>query len=113
MADRAYLKSALPCRGVTSPVARALFREGLAAHVLPDRATWLATVHQLWDDEAVPLYRHLLTTGAWWDVVDDVATHLGAKDRTDPDWVRAFVANHDDRISGLARREALKHLEEV
>ena len=31
--------------------------------------------------------------------------------RTDPDWVRAFVAAHDDRISGLSRREALKHLE--
>ena len=132
------------------------------------------------DPSALPLYRHLLTTGAWWDVVDDVATHLvgpllleyhaemeptvrswatdddrwlrrtsviaqiGAKGgtdlalltdaieanlddrdfflrkaigwalrqhaRTDPDWVRAFVAAHDDRISGLSRREALKHL---
>ena len=31
--------------------------------------------------------------------------------RTDPDWVRAFVAAHDDRLSGLSRREALKHLE--
>ena len=30
--------------------------------------------------------------------------------RTDPDWVRAFVATYDDRLSGLSRREALKHL---
>ncbi len=30
--------------------------------------------------------------------------------RTDPDWVRAFVATHADRLSGLSRREALKHL---
>jgi 3-methyladenine DNA glycosylase AlkD len=30
--------------------------------------------------------------------------------RTDPDWVRAFVAAHEDRLSGLTRREALKHL---
>jgi 3-methyladenine DNA glycosylase AlkD len=207
-AMQAYMKSALPYRGVPSPVARRLFREALAAHVLPDRATWLATVHELWDGAAyreehyaalavvrdrryaghrdaaaLPLYRHLLTTGAWWDVVDDVATHLvgpllldhpgvvgpvlrewaveddrwlrrtavicqlGAKDRTDldllthaiesnlddrdfflrkaigwalrqhartdPDWVRTFVAAHDDRISGLSRREALKHLEAV
>lgn len=29
--------------------------------------------------------------------------------RVDPDWVRAFVAEHDD-LSGLSRREALKHL---
>jgi 3-methyladenine DNA glycosylase AlkD len=31
--------------------------------------------------------------------------------RTDPDWVRAFVAAHDDRISRLSSREALKHLQ--
>lgn len=30
--------------------------------------------------------------------------------RTDPDWVRAFVAEHDAELSGLSRREALKHL---
>ncbi len=30
--------------------------------------------------------------------------------RVDPDWVRAFVAEHEDDLSGLSRREALKHL---
>jgi 3-methyladenine DNA glycosylase AlkD len=30
--------------------------------------------------------------------------------KTDPDWVRAEVARLDGRISGLSRREALKHL---
>jgi len=30
--------------------------------------------------------------------------------RTDPAWVRAFVAVHGDQLSGLSRREALKHL---
>lgn len=30
--------------------------------------------------------------------------------RTDPEWVRAFVDRHADRMSGLSRREALKHL---
>ncbi|MGS0688022.1 DNA alkylation repair protein [Nakamurella sp. GG22] len=30
--------------------------------------------------------------------------------RTDPDWVRAFVAEHAAEISPLSRREALKHL---
>lgn len=33
---------------------------------------------------------------------------LRAYARTDPDWVRAFVAAHE--LSGLSRREALKHL---
>lgn len=30
--------------------------------------------------------------------------------RTDAEWVEAFVAEHGDRLSGLSRREALKHL---
>ena len=30
--------------------------------------------------------------------------------RTDPGWVRAEVLRHGDRLSGLSRREALKHL---
>jgi len=30
--------------------------------------------------------------------------------RTDPDWVLAFVVSHDDTLSGLSKREALKHL---
>jgi 3-methyladenine DNA glycosylase AlkD len=30
--------------------------------------------------------------------------------RVDPDWVRAFVAERDDVLSGLSKREALKHL---
>ena len=28
----------------------------------------------------------------------------------DPDWVRDFVAEREARLSGLSRREALKHL---
>lgn len=30
--------------------------------------------------------------------------------RTDPEWVLTFVGTHADRLSGLSRREALKHL---
>ena len=98
---RAYMKSALPFHGVNSPDCRVIMREVLAAHALPDRATWLATCSTLWDDashreeryaalavakdrryaghrdpDVLPLYRHLVVTGAWWDLVDDVATHL-------------------------------------
>ena len=202
---QAYMKSAMPYHGVASPRARVMFREALAAHPLPDRETWLATALALWDGathreewyaaiavlrdrryaayrdaDVMPTYRHLLVTGAWWDVVDDVATHLvgpllleqasavrpvvhgwrsdddrwlrrtsvicqvSAKERTDlglltdaieanledkdfflrkaigwalrqhartdPEWVRGFVAAHDDQLSGLSRRETLKHI---
>lgn len=30
--------------------------------------------------------------------------------RTHPDWVRAYVGRHAEALSGLSRREALKHL---
>ena len=30
--------------------------------------------------------------------------------RTDPEWVRTFVADRGERLSGLSRREALRHL---
>lgn len=30
--------------------------------------------------------------------------------RTDPDWVRAYVADHEAELSPLSKREALKHL---
>ncbi|MBS4101464.1 DNA alkylation repair protein [Tsukamurella paurometabola] len=30
--------------------------------------------------------------------------------KTDPDWVRAYVATHETELSGLSRREALKNL---
>jgi 3-methyladenine DNA glycosylase AlkD len=31
--------------------------------------------------------------------------------RTDPDWVRRYVTDHDDELSPLSRREAMKHLD--
>ena len=206
---QAYMKSALPFRGVAAPAMRVLCREAIAAHPLPDRAAWEAAVRELFDraeyreeryaalavaghrryrdhrdPASLDLYRHLVLTGAWWDLVDTIATHhvgeilsrfrpevtpvvrrwaedddlwvrrtavlaqLKHKDgtdtellrhvmeanlegslhgreffvrkalgwalrehaRTDPAWVRGFVRTHADRLSGLSRREALKHL---
>lgn len=200
-----YMKSALPYRGFTSPELKALLRPLLTAYPPEDRLVWEATIRTLWDEAthreeryaalaigrhrlakawlspaSVPLFRHLVVTGAWWDVVDETAQHLvrpaldahaeeltpvlrewatddelwlrrtavicqvGRRDatdlellrhaidanvddtsfwlrkgigwalrdyaRTDPDWVRAEVARHGGRLSGLSRREALKHL---
>lgn len=202
-----YMKSTMPYRGLTAPVLRATLRPILAdpAHRITDRAEWEATVRALWDDAAyreeryaaitltghrayrawqdsdtIPLYRHLVTTGAWWDLVDPVAadrvgpilrahpsvegprmrewaldpdlwvrrtailSQLGAAARTDPvllldcidpnvedtsfwirkaigwalrqyartdpSFVRQVVEGYGPRLSGLSRREALKHL---
>lgn len=200
-----YMKSALPYRGYAAPELKALLRPLLASYDPIDRETWERTVRALWDGathreeryaalavarhrrarvwlapESVPLLRHLVVTGAWWDLVDETAQHLvrpalvahraeltsvlwawasdedlwvrrtavicqigqrGDTDldllehaietnlddqtfwlrkaigwalrdygRTDPGWVRAEVSRHGDRMSGLSRREALKHL---
>jgi 3-methyladenine DNA glycosylase AlkD len=99
-AMQAYMKSALPFYGVAAPAAKRVFTAVLNAHPLPDRDTWRSTVLGLWrdathreewygalalaghrayrtyqDPETLDLYRELVVTGAWWDVVDDLASH--------------------------------------
>jgi 3-methyladenine DNA glycosylase AlkD len=206
--QQAYMKSAMPYRGVRLPALRTLLRPLLAEHPPATREDWAATVRELWDHaafreeryaatalvrhrvaapwrdgDALPLARHLIVTGAWWDHVDELAVHLvgealradparvrpvllewttddelwlrrtsvmcqvGAREaidldllrtaieanvedrtfwlrkaigwalrdhaRTDPAWVRAEVSRLGDRLSGLSRREALKHLSEA
>ncbi|GAA5140120.1 DNA alkylation repair protein [Pseudonocardia adelaidensis] len=199
-----YMKSAMPFRGVPKPARERLLKAAVAAHPLADAATLDAVVRELWDGAEfreerylalsltglrrhaawldpswVPLLRHLVVTGAWWDFTDEIASrrigpllraHPGSlrpvvrgwitdpdrwlrrtsvicqlqaggdtdtallteaieaniadpdfflrkgigwalrqHARTDPGWVRAFVAEHPD-LSPLSRREALRHL---
>ena len=200
-----YMKSAMPYRGVTSAELTALLRPLFAAYQPAEREAWVGDVRRLWDGaefreeryaatklarhrrarawqdpDVLPLYRHLVHTGAWWDHVDEIAGHLvgdvlkdhrdeatpvveaWARDGdlwlrrtavlaqlhhrertdtgllrrvvednvddpsfwlrkaigwalrsyayTDPAWVRAEVDRLGTRLSGLSRREALKHL---
>lgn len=97
---RAYMKSAMPYRGVPTPALRALCRQAFAAPRLASRAAWRATVLELWRDAAyreeryaaielcghryyrdfqtlatLPMYEELVVTGAWWDYVDVIAIH--------------------------------------
>ena len=96
---RAYMKSAMPYRGVQTPIRRKLVRAALRAHPLASRDDWLAAVRELWRGaayreeryaaqdvigapefrafrtlDALPLYEEMVVSGAWWDFVDDVAT---------------------------------------
>ena len=205
---QAYMKSDMPFHGIASPVMKRLTRECFQAHPL-DEAAWLAATKRLWDEathreeryaaldllrwpthreaaaapDRLPFYHHLATTGAWWDLVDEIAQHLvgpvllAHRDRvtpvvtgwaddsdiwvrrtailsqerhkaetdpalldhvlnrnledslhgkvfwirkavgwalreyakTNPVWVRSWVVAHDNRLSGLTRRGALKH----
>ncbi len=136
-AMQAYMKSAMPYRGVQAPQARRLFGEVILAHPLPDRATWEGTVRALWDGaahreerygalalaghrlyrahqdpQALPLYRHLVVTGAWWDYVDDLAAHkVGPILRAFPEQVRPVVLTWStDPVLWLRRTAILSQL---
>jgi len=116
-----YMKSTIPYRGLTSPQLTAVLRPILAdpGFRIADRDGWEATIRTLWDEvayreewyaaialarhrtyrpwvdsESMPLWRHLVVTGAWWDVVDEVATHL----------VRDVLEGSPD-VEGLRLRE--------
>jgi 3-methyladenine DNA glycosylase AlkD len=201
---QAYMKSQLPYYGVAMPDVRRIARQVFRDRPPQSRAAWEATVRALFDDatrreeryaalvllglprhaayldaDALPLLEHLVTVGAWWDIVDDVShrvgdalladrtrvepvvrgwirsddlwlrrvaiiCQLGHRDatdldllvdaitpalperafflrkaigwslreyaKTDPDWVRRFVTGHAENLSGLSKREAMKHL---
>jgi len=127
-AQQAYMKSAMPYRGVTAPVLKATLRPILAdpAYRLETRTQWEATIRDLWDRadhreeryaalavtghrhyrahqdrDAVPLYRHLVQTGAWWDYVDEIAAR-----RIGP-ILRADLAAESARMREWARDDGL------
>src|SRR4249920_3291837 len=107
---QAYMKSAMPYRGVSSPVLRQLCREAFTAHTLATFDQWQQVVLELWREAAfreeryvavlltesrlyrefltfasVPMFEELIVTGAWWDFVDTIAGHsLGAILRAEP-----------------------------
>jgi 3-methyladenine DNA glycosylase AlkD len=96
-----YMKSELPYHGVTLPEQRKLLKPLFRERPPQSREVWEATVRALWDEAthreewyaaislaqhpaaaqwldpaSLALWRHLVTTGAWWDVVDEVAANL-------------------------------------
>lgn len=100
--QRAYMKSELPYQGITMTTLRPLLRPLMADHRLATRDEWEGVIHALWDDatyreewyaalaiarhryyaswrletESLNLYEHLVRTGQWWDVCDEIAQHL-------------------------------------
>jgi 3-methyladenine DNA glycosylase AlkD len=97
---QAYLKTDMPCRGVTVPLQRALVARAAGSFPVESFDDWRDTVLELWRGAeyredlgcagflagqsryrafqtlaALPLYEELIVSGAWWDLVDDIATH--------------------------------------
>lgn len=99
--QQSYMDSDLPFHGIRTPQVRRMVGQLVRERLPADRGVWEATVRELWDgathreqryaalalarhnsarawqDPAVlELYRHLVVTGAWWDLVDETATQL-------------------------------------
>jgi 3-methyladenine DNA glycosylase AlkD len=97
---QAYLKTDMPCRGVTVPLQREIVAQTAAGFPLDSFADWRDTVLELrrgaeYREElgcagflagqrryrafqtlaALPVYEELIVRGAWWDLVDEIATH--------------------------------------
>ncbi len=107
---QAYMKSKMPYHGVAAGPMRALVKPLVKAHPVEDFESWRADVLALWhgarfreeryaalmllqDKRArpfvsiklLPLYEELITSGAWWDLVDEIASHcVGELLRAEP-----------------------------
>ena len=116
-AMQAYMRSAMPFRGVQTPQLRAACRAVFAEHTLGSFAQWQTTVLALWRDaqyreeryaalalagdrryreyrrlDALSMYEEMIVTGAWWDYVDDLAIHrVGELLRREPGPMRAAM----------------------
>jgi 3-methyladenine DNA glycosylase AlkD len=104
-----YMKSAMPYYGVSAPMQRRVWRNVFAGYRL-DCDELRAVALEIWRSAkyreeryaavaltdqrshancqtmaAIPLYEEMIVTGAWWDVVDALATHhLGGVLRNEP-----------------------------
>ncbi|HEX2405284.1 MAG TPA: DNA alkylation repair protein, partial [Acidimicrobiia bacterium] len=95
---QAYMKTDMPFYGVQKPARDVILRDLVRDFPPSEAAGYEQLVLGLWDLphreekylalgvarrfeefvtlEALPLYRRLIVEGAWWDLVDEVATHL-------------------------------------
>jgi 3-methyladenine DNA glycosylase AlkD len=107
---QAYMKSAMPFHGVDTETLRAICKAVFASHPVPDAARWRRDVLAVWRGarfreeryaaisltgdrrarpfqtmESLPMYEEMIVTGAWWDLVDTLATkRLGEVLRNEP-----------------------------
>jgi 3-methyladenine DNA glycosylase AlkD len=97
---QAYMKSAMPYLGVQTPLLRGVCRTVFADLEFATAASWQEHVLGLWRNArfreeryaalhlagdkralafqtlaAMKMYEELIVTGAWWDFVDDIASH--------------------------------------
>jgi 3-methyladenine DNA glycosylase AlkD len=131
-AMQAYMKSSMPYLGVLAGV-DAVSKEVFALHPLPSVRAWRATVLELWRQAthreeryvaialtgapayrqyqapaALPIYEEIVTEGAWWDYVDEVAVRrIGRILLTNRDQVRPRMLRWSTSQDMWKRRAAI------
>jgi 3-methyladenine DNA glycosylase AlkD len=115
-AMRAYMKSTMPCYGLSLPQVRAISKQVFAAHPVASCAEWQASVLELWRSARfreeryaaltlvelkghrdcwtpglMPALEEMVTTGAWWDFVDELAHVVGEILRAHPKRMRPLM----------------------
>ena len=118
-AMQAYMKSAMPYRGVGSEGQRTIWRTLFRASALPDEDSWRDTALALWRGATyreerygaialtgekaylpfqtlatLPMYEEMIVTGAWWDYVDHLASRR----------IGPLLRRHPAAMSRLMRR---------
>jgi len=98
--QQAYMKSEMPYHGVPAAKVGAICKEVFAPLAFADREAWEKEVRAIWDGatfreerycaialtgvkqarpfqtpDAMPLYEKMIVLGAWWDLVDEIATN--------------------------------------
>jgi len=107
---QAYMKTDMPFYGVPKPGRAPILRCLKKEYAPVDHAGYEALASALWElphreekylaqgvatgfprfmgPESMPLYRRFIVEGAWWDFVDETATHM----------IRELVIHHPDEI---------------
>jgi 3-methyladenine DNA glycosylase AlkD len=132
-AMQAYMKSAMPYRGVQTAAQRAITRRLFTAHRLETAAEWRATCLKIWRAaeyreeryaaidltgfkyyrewqtlETLPMYEEMIVSGAWWDYVDSIASaRLGPLLRLFPGQMRKKMLQWSRSRNLWKRRSAI------
>lgn len=111
---RAYMKSEMPFRGVQKPARRKLVNAFLRTDPFAEKPAWQDFILELWRNaefreeryvaldivgapkylafrtpDILPMLEEFVVTGAWWEYVDEVATHR----------LRELLENYPDELT--------------
>lgn len=130
---QAYMKSDMPYHGVPLPLLRKIYRSTFASLQFASARDWHSLVLELWrrakfreeryaallaagdlrarpyqTPAAMKLYEELIVTGAWWDYVDDIASHrVGPILRDYPDSMRGRMLSWSRSANLWKRRTSI------